>query len=530
MKSPQTVLESVSSDARPRTGKNMSAKIAQNPVGNFSERTAVLEATPASLSQTVADHIRGIAATALVESGGQRTYEYEATATPSPTGTGIVKVSVDSLAEAGLLRCNRTCMKTARANGTDPNAARAACTGCNDNYHPVAQAKVDILWQLLNPELDLVGRVIRAHQSRLSDPLVEILRARLTEILEQRALQNPRVSGGQTADNGLDLLRFIAETPKLDALDRPIVTNGKLQTNPIGDPVAWARALLVGSIASTTKRVFHNESAKFLTDFGTEITENADGSRGPTAVEPHLYRDVISASSSAEDMFIHADELDRIGDDAEDALENWQAQARTLRGAAKLQAAAAALHDGLGFPRLNVQLRPSVRRQLSVELETDTTLAYRSLEAFFELIAGNPTPAHQAISDDWLSIWTEYTTTDAGRVLDRDPEVAHLLAAAALALPAKPGRAALRIVQRDTIAMCAGNDAWATLIREALPCWIDAMCERDPDDVDANANAAEWLVLARRIVAWPGNPLDVASVGEAAAKIAGMFQTAKQSA
>lgn len=424
---------------------------------------------PQRTNTDITVEIRDIAREALDASKGRTTYDYILGKEKSESGTGIIGVSAQQI----------------RDRFADD---------------PIAQAKLRILWLLLHPNLDLVGRTARRNPA-VSDYMQERVRVRLEEILEQKVLQNP--------PSGLDLNMLVNPTPQKSRGGNPALgIDGKPQMRVPADPVGWARQLLFGSLAVTTRRVFNNEVAQ-LSDFSDVI--NPDGT-APRLITRQVLQ--VELPISAEDQYLgDRDELDRIGEDPESALERWQADSEGKRGVDRLRLGAQTIIETFG---LNAAVTPSSntdRRTMLAAILDDPTLPVRSLSAFHDLSSGRPTWDQRDVSDGLLALWAEYTPEQSERLMDMDDRVAGELMRAALALPARPGRDALRTVC-NTLCLASKRAGWNAVVRRALDSWVadhfsltNDFDYRSAGDVGANeALAFDWEAAADSVLAWPGRP------------------------
>ena len=415
--------------------------------------------------------IRGIAREALEASGGRTTYEYELGKEKSESGTGVIGISAQQI----------------RDRFADD---------------PIAQAKLQILWLLLHPDLNIVGRTAKSNPA-VSDYMHERVRVRLEEILEQKVLQNP--------PTGLDLEMLVNETPQRTKAGTPITeADGTPVMRSAADPVGWARQLLFGSLAVTTRRVFKNEQAQ-LTNFADASTE-IDG-----YMSTPVYRRVLEVELpfSAEDQFlIESEERDRIDEDPEAALASWREASEGKRGIERSRVAAQTVISTFGLCEVTAPAANVDRRSMSALIATEPALPLESLRAFQALSLGNPTPDQLGVSDGLLALWRDYTPEQAERLLDMDDRVPGILVEAALALPARPGRDSLRQL-RNTVRLASNRPGWHDVAQRALDSWVadrfTAVSDFDyRSQIDTRANealASSWAAAARAVLAWPGRPV-----------------------
>ena len=419
--------------------------------------------------------IRKIARGALEASGGRSTYDYTLGTEKSESGTGVIGVSAQQIRDHF----------------------------AND---PIAQAKLQILWLLLHPDLNLVGKTAKSNPA-VSDYMHERVRVRLEEILEQKVLQNP--------PTGLDIEMLVHETPKRTKAGTPITeADGTPVMRSAADPVGWARQLLFGSLAVTTRRVFKNERAQ-LTGFADAYTELDGHTSTP------VYRRVLEVELpfSAEDQFlIESEELDRMDEDPEAALERWREDSEGKRGIERSKVAAQTVITTFGLRAVSAPAANADRRALLTALAEDEALPLESLRAFQALSLGNPTPDQLVVSDEMLALWRDYTPEQAARLLDMDDRVPGILVEAALALPARPGRDSLRKL-RNTLRLASNRAGWRDVVQRALDSWAaDRFTAVSDFDYRSSVNPAvnealadDWAAAARAVLVWPGHPAGAAA-------------------
>ena len=432
--------------------------------------TTTAPAKPVRTNSDITAEIREIASAALDASGGRTSHDYTTGTEKPESGTGVIGVSAKQIRD-------------------------------HLDDDPIAQAKLKILWLLLHPDLNLVGRTARSNPA-VSDYMHERLRVRLEEILEQKVLQNP--------PTGLDLEMLVHETPKRTKAGTPVTDgSGDPVMRKVADPVGWARQLLFGSLAVTTLRVFKNEKAQ-LTGFADADT----GTDGHTSTP--VYRRVLEVELpfSAEDQYlIESEEADRIDEDPESALERWREDSEGKRGIERSKVAALTVIAAFGLREAAAPAANADRRALLADIVADRSLPLESLRAFRSLSLGNPTPDQLVVSDGMLALWRDYSPEQTARLLEMDDRVPGILAEAALALPSRPGRDSLRKT-RNTLRLASNRTGWHDVVRRALDSWTadhfsarsDFDYRSDADPVAVEALASDWADAAGAVLAWPGHP------------------------
>jgi hypothetical protein len=261
--------------------------------------------------------------------------------------------------------------------------------GCAD---PVVDAKRQILFLLLDPALDLVRFAIRTWREKnawaMDENTFEALRMRLEEVLEQLVLSNP---GPARSD---DLLRPTA------GLDLRQIASG---THVVG----WAVKTLHGTIFNIVKRMPSKLAAD--TAFDATAGETWTGvTQSYAQTHGALTGDLATSLGDVSEQYAaltNISELTRISERTE-----------TAKGHEKRVLQAYALQKSLSLPHLSV---PDVatRKAMLAAYEQDKSLPAAAVKAYFDLIAGTPTPEQLNIDDTWLDLFRSWTSDDAYALL-----------------------------------------------------------------------------------------------------------------
>lgn len=476
-----------------------------------STNTAHANTTQDAISAAVAAEIRTIATLALIESDGRASYTYTPIERPSATGIGYLLVSAEILMEQGLAG------------------------------DPVFETKKNVLWLLSHPGLDLVGRAAR--KANVSGPVQDKVAVRLMELLERKVFQNP--NGETAADDevsgaGLDLVRVTHPTPKLNAAGQPVLdADGTPLMNPVADAVGWARQFLASAVGPTVKRILRYDPS-LLTSFN-EVESDASGSEAPNGV----LRMIVDLGPSAEDQHIDAADEQNHADRGEtslEALERWKLASDKKRGVARIRIDADALRDGLALPELCTLSTGSELRALSALVDSDPTLARRSLENCADGIYDEALVPDTNMNGALLGLWDNYTAADSARLLDTETRVIKLLVRAALTMDEKPGAIICGAVRRlaRTASSRPGWNALATrLVNAYVAEYFSGVnsanafnrdeAARDAVEADRAAAAAGWPAAAAEALAWPGAPLATATTeADVAAWVGNLFAAAAE--
>ncbi|PPG15004.1 hypothetical protein [Rathayibacter rathayi] len=434
--------------------------------------------------------IRGIAAAALEATGGRTSYDYVHGSERSQNGTGVILVSLDTIRDQGVLS------------------------------DPIATAKAQILWLLLDPELGLV-RQAAERNGRVAKYRQEMIHNRLAEILEQKVLQNPSGFYDASSDNGLNLERLVRATPKFTGGGQPVLNadGGQVMQGP-SEAIAWARQVLAGSLAPTTQRIFRNDQADLNSmDETVDILARGETRNG-------IFSHIVNLPDSAEDSYLGTldEEFALVleherGRTTGEVIDEWEQHAMGRRGVERLHADAKALHDIFVLPALCSPATGTETRALRAQVDADDTLARRAAQAFHDLITGAPRWDQRDVDNDLLALWDDYDTDTLERLLAMDAHVVDLLVRAALTLDKKPGRDRLR-QPRLLIRAASGTPAWAPFATRLLDAYVAEHYEgfsdfdnrgRTAEAIAAHEQrAAAWPVLAREAMSWPGHPCGAA--------------------
>ncbi|MGN7187042.1 hypothetical protein [Microbacterium enclense] len=227
-----------------------------------------------------------------------------------------------------------------------------------DRTDPVFLARRQILFMLLDPELDLIGSAVRKHQGMQNDLVLEQAATRLAEQLEWQVMR-PRETGG------LDLHQAASTTTSV---------------------VGWARKFLVGPFGArkTIQRIVEGIRTR---SFGEE-----------------------------EDFPAPEDEVDMEGAErARRAVISYERITRRLPAGsvARAQADAAMIHGFYDLPPLNPDLLDDATAAVIAEMVyDDPNLPLRSLS---EHALGVKTPtSHRAL----VRLWSDWTIAHARTLLE----------------------------------------------------------------------------------------------------------------
>jgi len=381
-------------------------------------------ATPVA-ADTADDRIRSIAAAALAETGGRKS------SGQTPKGAQKAYGRVISMEDY-------------------------------DDSDAVVMAKKQILWILLDPELDICRTVANyvSNRENLSPYMRDILHDRLLEILEQKTMQDP--------PSGFDL--EMAATTK---------------------PVAWAKSVLEKSSHATTINRLRYAAHKTITvPFDRDYEEIP-----PVFIPESMEFDVL------------VDDI--IGD------------VKYQRQRSRIKTAATTLREAYQLPLLTTPASPDVRSRLIEALEKDTSLAHIALEYRVEAARGDIDDLLVQVPREAVFAWMWYSEQQAARLLTLDPLVAHIVLLDALTPDPRPGREHVRKV-KSILRMASGRRGWMSTVYDAYDAFLDSRFELQHERSATEklvSRADEFVGLASALVTFPGNPLNVFSVSELDAKL-----------
>lgn len=464
---------------------------------------------------------RDIAIATLAATDGRTTYSWE--------GNGIrLNYAGDTVDDQGDFAFGPTVRQylvdgVYKTTAPDPSQSgtgllNLALDHVKDCTDPVVEAKRNIVWLLLDPSLDLVGYTMRVTSSwhgLMQEPnkIRTALAIRLAEVVEQKVLENPGA--------GLNL-RDLA--------------NG---TNVVGYMVNT----LDGSIFNLMKRILQNES-KSQTTLDTPATSDDDSVRRPHVRV--LAKDVLPASAEEQAITATTDlralaRIEAMADEAEQVAAARAAgdKVRPRRAQERATLVARVYLEQLGLPAPIVP-ELAVREQLLADLEAedvayaaelaaaeaaaaeeaartgqavavitperDPGVAYRSFDAWYNLVHGEFGEHDADIPERWFEIWEAYTVEDtvtlhadiAGRA-----QRLRTMVAGVLAVPEKMNNVAkLRV--NTAMKMFSVDDAFADLVAAATVAF---------DLARRGLGSEEWEASATRVLAHRDAPkTDVAGL------------------
>lgn len=339
-----------------------------------------------------------------------------------------------------------------------------------DLSDPVAAAKRDILWTLLDPQLDIVEPIVATVTMRdnLSGYMRDILRDRLREILEQKVMADP--------PQGLDLERVVHEGTS---------------------PVAWAKTVLEKSAHPTTVNRLKYGAHKGA----IPLTKETEPLLPPTYIPENMEFDVL--------------------------VDDIAGEIKYQRSRTRIKVAADTLRSAYQLPLLETPPSVAVRERIIAALQSDMQMAHIALQYRIEI--GDAIASGEAIDESLIQVpfetvfaWMWYSQLQAKRLFELDPLVAHIIFLDALSPDPRPGREHIRKV-KGILRLASSKPGWLGTIFPAYEAFLDTRYELENERSSAaprEAIAAHTYEEAmRKVVAFPGNPLRVASVSELDAKL-----------
>ncbi len=339
-----------------------------------------------------------------------------------------------------------------------------------DLSDPVAAAKRDILWTLLGPELNIVEPVVAsvARRDNLSGFMKEVLHDRLREILEQKVMADP--------PQGLDLDRIV---------------------NGGASAVAWAKAVVEKSAHPTTVNRLRYGAHKGA----IPITKETEPLLPPTFIPESM-------------------EFDALVDDITGDVKYQRTRTR-------IKVAADTLRSAYQLPILETSPSVAIRQRIIAALEADMQLAHIALQYRIEIgdaIADGDDVDRSLIQVPFEAVfaWMWYSQLQAQRLFELDPLVAHIVLLDALSPDPRPGREHIRKV-KSILRLASSKPGWLSTIFPAYEAFLDSRYELENERSSASPREAicadTYEEAMRKVIAFPGNPLRVASVSELDAKM-----------
>lgn len=340
-----------------------------------------------------------------------------------------------------------------------------------DLSDPVAEAKRNILWLLLDPALDILDPLVAAvvRRDNLSGVMRDILRDRLVEILEQKVMADP--------PSGLDLA---------------LIEEG-------ASPVAWAKTMLERSAHPTTVN-----RLKYGAHRGSiPITKETEPLLPPTHIPESM-------------------EFDALVDDITGDVKYQRTRTR-------VKVAADTLREAYQLPVLETPPSPETRNRIISALERDMQLAHIALQYRIELGENIMDGADLdktliQVPHEIVYAWMWYSQLQAARLFDLDPLVAHIVLMDALSPDPRPGREHVRKV-KSVLRLASSKPGWLGAIYKAYDAFLDSRYELE-NERSANTAISRDAIgyevyqeAMQAIVLFPGNPLRVGSVTELDAKM-----------
>lgn len=380
------------------------------------------------------------------------------TLTRSSVEANILRIASDALEKTGGRNMSGQAPKgEMKAHG------RVIEIGDFDLSDPLLEAKRDIFWLLMTPDLDIIGPVVSsvAHRDNLSGYMRDVLADRLAEILEQKTMTDP--------PKGLDLQRIVDGA----------------------SAVAWAKTMVENSAHPTTVSRLRYATARN----SIPIMEETEALLPPTTIPESM-------------------EFDSLVDDIVGDIKYQRERAR-------LKTAADAIRTSYQLPPLETSPSLANRETLLQELASDMRLAHLALQYRIELGDSlNDEVLHDAllqVPPAAVLAWSWYEMPQAERVFDLDPLVAHIILTDALSLDPRPGRNDIRKV-KSMLRLASSKPGWLATIFPAFDAFLDSRYEAENERSSAGprtvVDETAYREAMTKVVLFPGNPMGVGSVPE----------------
>lgn len=307
-----------------------------------------------------------------------------------------------------------------------------------------------------------------------------------------------------------------------DDASRPVSSRLNLETIAAGaSPIAWAYQMAAPTAASKLRDAMARYYARSVNydvgDLDLSVTDERSSPLSMNAaglvsrlLKAYVHESTRRAEAAYERVDAQVDTPPLTPELAE--------QIAPLQVNRRLHMGANMLHYAYRIPQLQ---RPGDAERVKLLrglMRGDDTLAYASLQASHDLRRGCPSFDQAQLPHELLTLWSPLSITDAGRLLNAVPRVAHTMALAALTPLTWLRTTASRAMLTELTLDASRHPDWMPQVPSAVTAW----CTVAATDAPSAAAVMNWHEHARALATFPGAPLgsDPAAWLRAAAPVA----------
>lgn len=360
-------------------------------------------------------------------------------------------------------------------------------------FHPTLRVRRYLAEILANPALDIPHRA-----TELAFRDLNIAHFKLEHAAHDEVFQETNV----------DLRRKVFS----DALDDAGQLSSYLQLTKIAEDssaVGWFRQT-ARTVGKSKCRDAVNRHAKLV---------SADLARDLAASEERIggiSRDILHDEFLREQAIADRDSLDTDfeldGDSQVGTIVDAFQSARELAGGIRprntallMLAGASAFRSTFALPELTLPANQDELERIRATIESTPGEVHRSLKAWHDALKGANTRDQRDIDPALVELWQHYSALEADALLGRGPQVALILARAAVAvLPAPKADARLAFIAN--IEAASADPAWAKATPRIASGFTTRFCKRTPDQ-----ESKAWETALRLALDAEDAPLGVTS-------------------
>lgn len=297
-----------------------------------------------------------------------------------------------------------------------------------------------------------------------------------------------------------------------DAIDNAEQLSSYLQLPKIAagaSAVGWFRQTGRAVGKSKTRDAINRHAKLVSADFARDLaaSEERIGGVSREILQDEFLREQAIADRDSLDTDFELDSRNPVGA-LVDALESARelAGGNRLRNSAMLVLAGASVfRNTFALPELTLPADQDELERVRVAIESTPGEVHRSLKAWHDALKGASTRDQRDIDPALVELWQHYSALEADALLGRGPQVALILARAAVAVLPTP-KTDSRLAFIASITAASTDPAWAKVAPRIASGFTARFCKRTPDE-----ESQAWPTALRLALDAEDAPLGITS-------------------
>ncbi|MBF4459544.1 hypothetical protein [Pseudoclavibacter sp. VKM Ac-2867] len=262
--------------------------------------------------------------------------------------------------------------------------------------------------------------------------------------------------------------------------------------------VGWFRQTGRAVGKSKTRDAINRHAKLVSADFARDLaaSEERIGGVSREILQDEFLREQAIADRDGLDTDFELDSRDPVGV-LVDALESARELAggnRQRNSAILVLAGANVFRSSFTLPELTLPADPEELERVRVAIESTPGEVHRSLKAWHDALKGASTRDQRDIDPALVELWQHYSALEADALLGRGPQVALILARAAVAVLPTP-KTDSRLAFIASITAASTDPAWAKVAARISSGFAARFCKRAPDPASQAWSNALRLAL-----------------------------------